>query len=238
MNVDKRKEIKERRHSKEYDDTMEKNILGYLVNRQFLKYEPKSIDIERMEDMKRMQEGWKQDREEGVIDRFKRNEKTIEPSKYPIEQKIIIRVNTDRVLSDIINVINTMIKPEEIYMYDPICNGMGYKYYKGERVIVYQIDKYMSLTERSRIEGQIDKKKVRNKNHIEYDLYTVCKIVIIKQIKWNKKNKEGWKEYKCIRNGYCGMLNILSKGQCDENNILDQSYEMYEILKEIDEKYL
>jgi len=232
MNADERKEIKERRHAKEYDDTMEKNRLGYLVDRTFLKHEP------RNDEEKTWQEEWKREREEGVIERFKRDRNTTKRSKYPIDHRMIIRVNRYRVLSEIVNVINTVINPEEIYMYDPTCNGMGYKYYTGEKVIVYQIDKYTTIKERSRIEGQIDKKKVRNKNHVEYDLNMVYKIVLVNRIKWNKKDKEGWKEYECIINGYCGMLNILFKGECEEKKLLYKNDEIYPILREIDERYL
>lgn len=232
MNWENRKEIRERRHAKLYDNFMENLQLGYLIERSVLKHEPEK------EDEKRYQTEWSKMREQGILERFGRKRGELKKSILPVSHQIIIRVNRGRVMYQILQILDVIFDPEEVYQYDPICNGMGYKYYKGERIIVYQIDQWMPMIEKSRIENQIEKKKVMNKNKEDYDISGVYKIVIVKSTKWHKKSMEGWHEYKADLNGWCAMLNIITHDVLEEKKILDQRKEMNQVLKELNRRFL
>lgn len=232
MNWEDRTKIRERRHAKIYDNFIENLQLGYLIERGVLKHEPEK------EDEKRFQAEWRKLREQGILERFKRNKGELRKSILPLSHQIIIRVDRGRVMSQILQTMDVLFDPEEVYQYDPMANGMGYKYYKGERIIVYQIDKWMPMIEKSRMENQIEKKKVMNKNKEDYDISSVYKIVIVKSTKWHKKNMEGWHEYKVVRNGWCAMLNIVTHDVLEERKILDKSREMNQMLKELDRRFL
>ena len=232
MNKESDSEIRERRHAKIYDNFMENLQLGYLIERSILKHEPKK------EDEKRFQAGWRDLREKGILERFNRKKGELKKSILPLNHQIIIRVDRGRIMNQIFEIIDVLFDPEDVYQYDPICNGMGYKYYKGERIIVYQIDKWMPMIEKSRIENQIEKKKVMNKNKEDYDIEHVYKIVIVKSTKWHKKNMEGSHEYKVEVNGWCAMLNIITHGVLEEKKILDMSKEMNQVLKELHKRFL
>ena len=206
--------------------------LGYLIERGILKHEPEK------EDYKRYQEEWLKLREQGVLERFKRKKGEPKRSILPVNHQILIRVNRGRVMNQILQTLDVLFDPEDVYQYDPMANGMGYKYYKGERIIVYQIDQWMPMIEKSRMENQIEKKKVMNKNKEDYDISHVYKIVIVKSTKWHKKSMEGWHEYKVELNGWCAMLNIVTHDVLEEKRILDQSKEMNQVLKELDRRFL
>lgn len=211
---------------------MENLQLGYLIQRGILKHEPEK------EDEKRYQSEWRKLREQGILERFKRNKGELRKSILPVNHQIIIRVERGRVMTQILQTMNVLFDPEEVYQYDPMANGMGYKYYKGERIIVYQIDRWMPMIEKSRMENQIEKKKVMNKNKEDYDISGVYKIVIVKSTKWHKKSMEGWHEYKPELNGWCAMLNIVTHDVLEEKKILDRSKEMNQMLKELDRRFL
>lgn len=232
MNWEDRIKIRERRHAKIYDNFIENLRLGYLIERGVLKHEPEK------EDEKRYQAEWYNLRKQGILERFNRKRGEPKRSILPLNHHIIIRIDKGRVMNQILEIIDVLFDPEEVYQYDPMVNGMGYKYYKGERIIVYQIDKWMSMIEKSRIENQIEKKKVMNKNKEDYDIEHVYKIVIVKSTKWHKKNMEGWHEYKPELNGWCAMLNIVTHGVLEEKEILDKSREMNQMLKELDRRFL
>ena len=202
------------------------------LTRSVLKHEPEK------EDEKRFQVGWRDLREKGILERFNRNKGELRKSILPVNHQIIIRVDRGKVMNQILEIIDVLFDPEEVYQYDPICNGMGYKYYKGERIIVYQIDQWMPMIEKSRMENQIEKKKVMNKNKEDYDISGVYKIVIVKSTKWHKKSMEEWHEYKVVRNGWCAMLNIVTHDVLEEKEILDKSKEMDQVLKELYKRFL
>ena len=226
------KEIRERRNSKWYDNFMENNRLGYLIDRSIFKYIPKK------EEYKRFQEELFEIHKQGILDRFKRKRDNLKKNILPLNHQIIISIHRRKLMKQIIQTMNVLFNLEDVYQYDPICNGMGYKYYKGEQIIIYQIDQWMPIIEKSRIEKQIEKKKVMNKNKEIYDITNVYKIVIIKNTKWNKKNMKDWYEYKVVKNGYCAMLNIVTYNILEEGKILDQSKEMNQIMKELDRRFL
>lgn len=232
MNKESELEIRERRHAKIYDNFIENLQLGYLIQRGILKNEPEK------EDEKRFQTEWHDLREKGILERFSRKKGELKKSILPLNHQIIIRVNLGRVMNQILQILNVIFDPEEVYQYDPMANGMGYKYYKGERIIVYQIDRWMPMIEKSRMENQIEKKKVMNKNKEDYDISGVYKIVIVKSTKWHKKDMEGWHEYKVELNGWCAMLNIITHGVLEERKILDMSKEMNQVLKELYKRFL
>lgn len=87
----------------------------------------------------------------------------------------------------IIKMMIMAVDEESIYMYDPDGKGTGYKYYKGEKIIVYQIGPFLTRNERFRIEGQI--------RRTEYNGYTkeVFKIVITEE---SLKILEEWPVFK------------------------------------------
>lgn len=232
MNKENRIKIRERRHAKMYDNFMENLQLGYLIQRDILKRE-----VEK-EDQKRWQTEWCNLRKEGILKRFNKQKGEPKKSILPLSHHIIIRVDREIVLTQIFQIIKILFDPEEVYQYDPMVNGMGYKYYKGEQIIIYQIDKWMSMIEKSRMENQIEKKKIMNKNKEDYNIENVYKIVTVKNTKWRKKNMEGWNEYKAELNGYCAMLNIVTHNVLEEKKILDQSKEIIEVLKELDKRFL
>ena len=232
MNLENGTEIRERRHAKLYDDFIANLQHGYLVQRSVLKHEPEK------DDERRYQTEWCKMREQGIQDRFRRKRDEPRRSIFPVNQQMIIRVNRERLMSQILQTLNVLFDPEEVYQYDPMCNGMGYKYYRGERIIVYQVDRWMPMIEKSRMENQIEKKRVMNKNKEDYDISDVYKIVIVKGTKWYKKSTEGWHEYKVLQNGYCAMLNIVTHAVLEEKRILDQRKEMNHVLKELDRRFL
>ena len=221
---------KERQDSKFYKDTMWRIEHGYLLNQMIIKYKTKTEDEERFS------EELKKTIRENVKKRFKVGKKVKRISIYPKDLEIIIKCKTAKQTTNIIEIITTMIDPEEVYMYDPLINGSGYKYYKGEKMIVYQINKYINQKTKKRIENQINKDKIMNLNRMIFNISDVYKIIIITNTKW-EYHKEGRPEY-IIQNSYKDMLNIFTHQRTSEKSILDRSKRMTEILKEINKRFL
>lgn len=226
------KERKERRNSKFYDDTMWRIEHGYILDKFIFKTDPLKMKDEQREFFEKLRENMK----EGVKRRFKEEKKVKQQSLFPKDKEMIIRCPKSRELTKILEVLVTVIDPEEIYSYDPLINGSGYKYYKGEKVIVYQINRYMNQKTKKRMVDQIEKKEIKNVNNILYRIDDVYKIVIVTNTKW-EYHKEGRPEYP-IKNGYSDMLNIITHRRTGEKRILERSKRMTKILIEIKQRFL
>ena len=128
--------------------------------------------------MKRFCEEERKRRTEWVKERFKKAT-NIEKGLFPVNHYIIFDISRMKCkttsIERIIKMMIMAVDEESIYMYDPDGKGTGYKYYKGEKIIVYQIGPFLTRNERFRIEGQI--------RRTEYNGYTkeVFKIVITEE---------------------------------------------------------
>lgn len=221
---------RERRHEKYYEEIMERIVNGYIIERNLFKYQP--LRDEERQVQEEMGKKWK----EGVKKRFKREKQVRRESVYPKDKEMVIKCKTYNQLSKVIQVLTVLIEPEEIYMYDPLMNGSGYKYYKGERVIVYQIDKWMNQKTKKRVVDQIEKKEIKNVNNILYRIDDVYKIVIVTKTKWEYK-KESRPIYE-IEQGYGDMINVITHGQVDVKKVIDRRERITKCLKELIERYL
>lgn len=223
--------IEERRNEKLYDREMYNLKNGYLIQKEILKHETADSDE------KRIQSEWIADRNKGVKERFKKLKRYTKKSKYPKDKQIILRTKRSYQLSRILQIILTLIDPEEIYMYDPTCSGTGYKYYKGENVIVYQVEKYTSRWEKSRLCEQLEKNVVKNSSGMLFNIKDKWKIILVTNTKWNVKNNDGWKDYS-IKQGYIDTLNVFTHQVNEPTKVLDTSTEMTRYLNELDNNYL
>lgn len=242
LTKDEQKQLdKERRHSKYYEQTMFRLENGCLIERGILKHDIKN----ESDEIKRYHKEWMEKRDQGVKKRFSRvkrkeekegeKEKKIK-SRFPIQKRIILRVNKEQLLSRIIQILTLMIKSDDLYMFDPTCTGMGYKYYKGENVIVYQVDKYMNRWEKSRLNDQLDKNVVKNSSGMLFDMKDKWKIVIVTKTVWKKREMKDWFEYS-IQQGYSDTLNVFTHGRNEKGKILDGSTQTTHLLKELNDKY-
>ena len=79
----------------------------------------------------------------------------------PVHRNFKLRISAQKCRSSkIVQIIEWMLvgaqlDADDIYMYNPTGTGTGYKYYRGERIIVYQVGPYLSRNERFQIEKQI-----------------------------------------------------------------------------------
>lgn len=225
-------ERKERRDSKFYDETMWRIEHGYMLDRFIFKTDPLKMKDEQRKFFEKLRENMR----EGVKRRFKEGKKVKQRSIFPKDMEIVIRCPVSRQLTKVLDTLMTIIDPEEIYSYDPLINGSGYKYYKGEKVIVYQINRYMNQKTKKRMENQISKTKVMNLNRMIFNISNVYKIIIVTNTKW-EYHKEGRPEYP-IKNGYVDTLNIFTHQRTGEKSILDRSKQMSKILIEIYKRFL
>ena len=108
--------------------------------------------------VKRFREVDQKDRTEAVKERFKRITNT-ECGVFPVNPCIIFDISRMRCktisIENIIKLMINFVDEESIYMYDPDGKGTGYRYYKGEKIIVYQIGPFLTRNERFRMESQI-----------------------------------------------------------------------------------
>ena len=225
-------ERKERRDSKFYDEIMWRIEHGYIINRTIFEFNTLKMKDEEQEFFEKLLKNMR----ENIKKRFKEDKKVKQQSLFPKDIEIVIRCPVRKQLTEVLNTLKTVIDPEEIYSYDPLINGSGYKYYKGEKVIVYQINKYMNQKTKKRIEEQISKTKIMNLNRIKFDISNIYKIIIVNRTKW-EYHKEGRPEY-LIENGYRDTLNILTHQRIGEKRVLDQSKQMTKILIEINKRFL
>lgn len=76
--------------------------------------------------------------------------------RYPIEHRIQIDLSKrgERKREDLehcLSLILLSVNGDDVYMYNPTGHGTGYKYYRGERVIVYQVTELMTPRELQRM---------------------------------------------------------------------------------------
>ena len=162
---------------------------------------------------KKIQEDCKGERKEGVYHMIYNKKLPLDKmSFYPKEKKILIDLSEQRKSSGIrlaIQVIVELIPPEEIYMYDPIGTNQGYKWYKGQPVIVYQILPGMLPEERMKV-----RKEVNSKQYDKYMLEDTWRIILQR----DKGEIEGYKRYEMretnkplrigIVNAFNGIQNV------------------------------
>lgn len=100
------------------------------------------------------------ERLKAIKERYQRT-RTITGGIMPVHRNFKIRITAQKCrISKIVRIIKWMIvgallDADDIYMYNPTGTGSGYKYYHGERIIVYQVGPYLSRNERFQIEKQI-----------------------------------------------------------------------------------
>lgn len=228
---DEKRMIKERRKEKNMKQTTMRVENGELIQRNLVKCTTDTPEKEKIRDE------WLKVREENVKKRFKRERKSGGESLFPKDKQILLKVNNYCVLNRVIQVITSMIEPNEIYMFDPTCTGTGYKYYKGENVIVYQVDKYMSRWDKNRLNEQIEKGVVKNVSGMLYDIKEKWKIVIQVKTVWNKKLNDQWKEYSIVQ-GYMDMINVFVAQKADHTRFLGQTRGFTKFYNRLEEKYL
>lgn len=128
--------------------------------------------------IKRASKEMREDRTEAVKKRFERATE-MEKGVFPVIQYIIFDISRMKCkttsIERIIKMMIIFVDEESIYMYNPDGRGTGYRYYKGEKIIVYQIGPFLTRNERFRMEGQI--------RRTEFNGYTkdVFKIVITEE---------------------------------------------------------
>lgn len=223
--------IKERRKKKYIEQSVIRLENGELIQRYILKGTLNTPEKEKM------RLASLKDREESVKKRFKREKKITGENYFPKDKRILLKTNSYSILKRIIQVITSMIEPDEIYMFDPTCTGTGYKYYKDENMIVYQIDKYMSRWDKNRIKEQIDKEVVKNVSGMMYDIKDKWKIVIQTRTEWNKKLDEQWKEYLIIQ-GYLDTINVFVAQKADRTRFLGKVRKYNKFFERLEEKYM
>lgn len=140
---------------------------------------------------------FKEIREENVKNRYdkKRIKKENINNMYPRDMKICIDLSRikkekrEEYLTQVINGIINDIDPENIYMYNIIGKGSGYKYYLGEKVIIYQITNKNSIEEIKQIKNSLNATEIHG---INFETHRVRKILIT-TIKY--KVDKDWKKY-------------------------------------------
>ena len=228
---EEKKIIKERRKKKYIEESVTRLENGELIQRCILKniYDTPEKEKMRLASLK--------DREESVKKRFKREKKITGENYFPKDKRILLKTNSYSILKRIIQVITSMIEPDEIYMFDPTCTGTGYKYYKDENMIVYQIDKYMTRWDKNRIKEQIDREVIKNVSGMVYDIKDKWKIVIQTRTEWNKKLDEQWKEYSIIQ-GYMDMINVFVAQKAVYTQFLGKARGFSKFFDRLEKKYL
>ena len=86
-----------------------------------------------------------------------------------------------------------MVDSWDIYMFNPIGMRSGYKYYRGEKMIIYQISYCMSNKEVKNIT-----KLIKSTTANGHDISNVYKIVIVNR-NWN--GLKDWKMFDLGRDG-------------------------------------
>lgn len=139
----------------------------------------------------------KEERERNVKMRYekKRIKKENMNNLYPRDMKICIDLSRikkekrEQSLTDVIFSIINDIDSENIYMYNVIGKGSGYKYYLGEKVIIYQITNKNSIDEIKQINKPLNATEIHG---INFETHRVRKILIT-TVKY--KVDKDWKKY-------------------------------------------
>ena len=108
--------------------------------------------------LRRMDEQAIVERKKAIKERY-HNPRIVPRRLMPVNRQFIIRI-TDQPhhtchVENMLRWMKMVLEKDDIYMYDPTGTGTGYKYYRGERIIVYQIGAYLSLNERSHVVKQL-----------------------------------------------------------------------------------
>lgn len=157
--------------------------------------------------MKSIEKRWKKERQENIqrryriLKRIRLVVKSYGPMRrtfLPYRKRLIIDYHLlkkpMRGLISIIEMINYYCNSIDIYKYSPVI-GSGYRYYTGERVIIYVIDEKMSINSIKKIS-----KAARQKKANGYNIERCWKVIITLQ-KW--KGCLQWERMKCVGNiGY------------------------------------
>lgn len=125
----------------------------------------------------------KEEREEKVKMRYNKKEiKKENPSNvYPHDMKICIdlsrikKENRENCLNHVIFGIINNIDSENIYMFNVLGKGSGYRYYLGEKVIIYQITSKSSIDEIKKIKNHLNVTEIHG---INFEQHKVRKILI------------------------------------------------------------
>ena len=140
---------------------------------------------------------FKEIREKNVKNRYdKKQIKKENPNNiYPRDMKICIdlsrikKENRDKGLINVIFGIINNIDPENIYMYNILGKESRYKYYLGEKVIIYQITNKNSIEEIKQIKNSLNATEIHG---INFETHRVRKILIT-TIRY--KVDKDWKKY-------------------------------------------
>lgn len=131
---------------------------------------------------------------------------------YPVQMNVQIDLSKlksgvpDYGLTRIIHYIVTMIDPKNIYMYSAAGKGTGYRYYLGERVIVYQLVSVSTPNEKKKFRANLEKDEVNDHSK---------KAEHIRQILINTvpcRTPAGWKKYTLHAEStdeLCRMMNCI-----------------------------
>ena len=140
---------------------------------------------------------FKEEREQIVKIRYNKKKIKKENSNnvYPHDMKICIdlsrikKENRDIGLTNVIFGIINNIDPENIYMFNVLGKESGYKYYLGEKVIIYQITNKSSIDEIKQIKNYLNETEVHG---IKFEKRKVRKILIT-TVKY--QIDKDWKKY-------------------------------------------
>lgn len=140
---------------------------------------------------------FKEERERNVKMRYdkKRIKKENINNMYPRDMQICIDLSRikkekrEQSLTEVIFGIINDIDPENIYMYNVLGKGSGYKYYLGEKVIIYQITNKNSIEEIKEIKKSLNATEIHG---INFETHRIRKILIT-TIKY--KVDKDWKKY-------------------------------------------
>ena len=109
--------------------------------------------------------------------------------KIYIDLSRIKKENRDIGLTNVIFGIINNIDPENIYMFNVLGKESGYKYYLGEKVIIYQITSKSSIDEIKQIKNYLNETEVHG---IKFERRKVRKILIT-TVKY--QIDKDWKKY-------------------------------------------
>ena len=182
--------------------------------------------------MKEIEKKWKKERQASIKRRYQIMKrirlvvKSYGPMRrtfLPYRKRLIIDyhllMKPMRGLISIIEMINYYCDSVDIYKYSPVI-GSGYRYYTGEKVILYVIDEKMSINSIKKIS-----KAARQKKANGYNIERCWKVIITLQ-KW--KGCLQWERMKCVGNiGYYKLdpreESILAwKGCLSMNQLLEE----------------
>lgn len=156
---------------------------------------------------------YNEEREKNVKMRYnKKKIKKENPNNvYPHDMRICIDIsrikkeNRDECLNHVIFGIINNIDSENIYMFNVIGKGSGYKYYLGEKVIIYQITSKSSIDEIKKIKKHLNITEIHG---IKFEQHKVRKILIT-TVRY--KTEKDWKKYSIKSENIEKIIKELSK---------------------------